>query len=85
MNRAAARLLSVDPQKVQGRPLQEMIRNPELQKLAEDTLSGDAPVEGEVTIYGDEERILQVHGTSLRDSRNANIGALRTAVQAGGG
>jgi two-component system phosphate regulon sensor histidine kinase PhoR len=76
VNHAAAALFDVEPEEVDGRPLQEIIRNPELQKLAADTLSSDTPVEGEIVIYRTEERVLQVHGTSLRDAQNENIGAL---------
>ncbi|UCH83931.1 MAG: PAS domain-containing protein [Candidatus Latescibacterota bacterium] len=76
VNLAAARLFDVDPDEVAGRPLQEIIRNPELQKLAAETWSSDAPVEGEIVIYRTEERVLQVHGTPLRDSQDAHIGAL---------
>ncbi|UCG53462.1 MAG: HAMP domain-containing protein [Candidatus Latescibacterota bacterium] len=76
INHAAAELFNIRPEDVHGRPLQEIVRNPELEKLATETLSSDTPVEGEIAIYDPEERVLQVHGTSLRDAQDANIGAL---------
>ncbi len=76
LNHAAAKLFDVDQDASHGRPLQEIIRNPELQKLAGDTLRSVEPIEGEMTIYDPEERFLQIHGTVLRDSRGDNIGAL---------
>ncbi|RLC08787.1 MAG: PAS domain-containing sensor histidine kinase, partial [Deltaproteobacteria bacterium] len=76
LNHAAAALFNIDPDTSHGRPLQEIIRNPELQKLAADTLRSEGPIEGEMTIYDPGERVLQVHATVLRDSKAMNIGAL---------
>ena len=76
LNHAAQALFNTDSRKAQGRPLQEVIRNPELQRLAASTLASDRPVEGEIAIYGDEERVLQAEGTVLRDARGEKIGGL---------
>jgi len=75
-NQAAAELFGIDPAKTQGRPLPEVIRNPEIQRLTANALSSDAPVEGEITIYGVEERVLQAQGTALKDAAGLKIGAL---------
>jgi two-component system phosphate regulon sensor histidine kinase PhoR len=76
LNHATARLFGIDLEESQGRPLQEVIRNPDLQRFAADALKSESPVEGEMTIFDPEERVLQVQGTVLRDSQGANIGAL---------
>ncbi|MBP2680203.1 MAG: hypothetical protein H6Q78_66 [Candidatus Krumholzibacteriota bacterium] len=76
LNRAAAELFGIDEAKAHGKPLPEVIRNPEIQTLAAGALSSDRPVEGEITIYGAEERILQAHGTALKDAAGVKIGVL---------
>ena len=76
LNHAAAELFGIDPDKTQGKPLPEAIRNPEIQKLAATALVSDTPVEGEITIYGAEERVLQAHGTGLKDAAGLKIGVL---------
>jgi two-component system phosphate regulon sensor histidine kinase PhoR len=76
LNRAAAELFGVDEAKAHGKPLPELIRNPEIQTLAAAALASDRPVEGEITIYGAEERVLQAHGTALKDAADRKIGVL---------
>jgi len=66
MNRAAGELFGVDPHGTTGRTLQEVVRNPALQKLAVDARSAEAPVETAIVLRGDGERHLQAHGTPLR-------------------
>jgi two-component system phosphate regulon sensor histidine kinase PhoR len=76
LNPAAAVLFGIDSEKAQGKPLPEVIRNPEIQTLAASALSSDTPVEEEVTIYGGEERVLEAHGTALKDAAGVKIGVL---------
>jgi two-component system phosphate regulon sensor histidine kinase PhoR len=76
LNRAAAELFGIEAAKAYGKPLPEIIRNPEIQTLAAGALSSDRPVEGEITIYGAEERVLQAHGTALKDAADRKIGVL---------
>ncbi len=76
LNHAAADLFGIDAAKAHGKPLPEVIRNPEIQTLAAGTLSSDRPVEGEITMYGTEERVLQAHGTALKDAAGRKIGVL---------
>jgi two-component system, OmpR family, phosphate regulon sensor histidine kinase PhoR len=76
LNHAAADLFGVDAAKAQGKPLPEVIRNPEIQTLAAGALSSDRPVEGEITMYGAEERVLQAHGSALKDAAGLKIGVL---------
>lgn len=66
VNRAAAELLGVGRESVEGRAIQEIARNPELQRVVAETLSGRGPVESELVLrVGAEDRTLQVSGTSL--------------------
>jgi two-component system phosphate regulon sensor histidine kinase PhoR len=76
LNQAGSVLFGIDPAKAQGKPLQEVVRNPEIQRLAAAALESDRPLEGEITFYGLEERVLQAHGTVLKDARGAKIGVL---------
>jgi two-component system phosphate regulon sensor histidine kinase PhoR len=76
LNRAAAALFGIDPSRTHGKPLPEAIRNPEIRTLAANALAASAPVEGEITIYGADERILQAHGTGLKDAAGRKIGVL---------
>ncbi|MBU4211004.1 MAG: HAMP domain-containing protein, partial [Verrucomicrobia bacterium] len=76
LNHAAARLLDLAPEQARGRSIQEAVRNRDLQAFIDATLAGTGPAEGEIVIYGNEERFLQLHGTALTDIAGYNIGAL---------
>ena len=76
LNHAAARLLDLAPEQARGRSIQEAVRNRDLQAFIGTTLAGNGPAEGEIIIYGNEERFLQLHGTALTDIADHNIGAL---------
>jgi len=79
VNSACLRLLDVVPEHAQGRTLQEVLRNPELERLVAEILANGTPRDGEIHLQrGDGERTLEVHGAMLRDSD----GALRGAVLA---
>ena len=76
VNPAAARLFGVRPEAVQGRTIQETIRNAEVHRFVTRTLTADAPVEGEMTFFEDAERIMQARGSALRDESGRKTGAL---------
>lgn len=76
LNHAAARLLDLAPEQARGRSIQEAVRNRDLQAFIGATLAGTDPAEGEIVIYGNDERFLQLHGTALTDIAGHNIGAL---------
>jgi two-component system phosphate regulon sensor histidine kinase PhoR len=76
MNQAAGEMLDVHPSEVQGRTIQEIIRNIDLQALAGKALSGEEPVEEDVILYAEEERVLNGHGTALYDEDGHRMGAL---------
>jgi len=75
-NPAAARLLELKSEDARGRSIQEMIRNPDLQKFIGNMLAQSGVLSGEIIIYGDEDHFLQLHGTVLTDASGMNIGAL---------
>ena len=76
LNGAAARLLGLVPEQVRGRSIQEAVRNHDLQTFISDTLTASAPAEREITLYGPDERFLQLHGTALTDASGARMGVL---------
>ena len=53
-----------------------MVRKADLLRFVARTLSGKAPVEGDIVLRDESERFLQAHGTVLRDTRAQDIGAL---------
>jgi two-component system phosphate regulon sensor histidine kinase PhoR len=76
MNQAAGEMLDVHPSEVQGRTIQEITRNIGLQALTGKALSGEEPVEEDVVLHAEEERILDGHGTALYDEGGHRMGAL---------
>ncbi len=79
VNEAAAKLLNVEPAAAEGRSIQEVVRNPDLQKVVEAALEGHEPVEADITMrVGAEDRSLQANGTLLKGSAagDATFGAV---------
>ncbi|MFO7576860.1 MAG: ATP-binding protein [Pelovirga sp.] len=76
INRAAATLLGVQNEEVQGRSLQEAIRKADLQRFVSRTLAARTPVEGDIVLPGREDLYLQAHGTLLRGANGQELGAL---------
>jgi len=76
MNPSAARILGCNPATAQGRTIQEVIRLSELQRFVVRALSGEEPVEKDLILYGEEERIVRAHGTPLRDAEGKRMGVL---------
>jgi two-component system phosphate regulon sensor histidine kinase PhoR len=75
INAAAARLLAVDPDDAQGRSIQEVVRNPELQEFVAAVLAEDGPIAGNVVVHTDlDSRDLQVQGAQLGDGNGAGVG-----------
>jgi two-component system phosphate regulon sensor histidine kinase PhoR len=77
VNHAAARMLGISADSACNRSIQEVVRNPELQEFVSRALSSDKLLEGSVVLreaQGD--RLLQVHGSALRDAQGARIGAV---------
>ncbi len=78
VNAAAARLLDTDPAAAEGRAIQEIVRNPDLQHVVAQTLGGHRPVEADIVMrVGAEERSLQANGTLLHgDDDGGDVGAV---------
>lgn len=75
-NEAATHLFGFDCEGSRGKPLQEVLRNRTIQELVTKTMHGDSPVESEITIYAEEEKTLQVHGTVIEGPDVGRFGAL---------
>jgi two-component system phosphate regulon sensor histidine kinase PhoR len=76
INRAAARLVGGNVPELVGRSLQEVIRNADLRRLATQALASEESVEDDIVLRGEEDRVLQVCGTSLRDVKGRSVGAV---------
>jgi two-component system phosphate regulon sensor histidine kinase PhoR len=78
VNAAAARLLDTEPSAAEGKAIQEVVRNPDLQHVIAQTLDGHRPVEADIVMrVGAEDRNLQANGTLLHDDRDGeNAGAV---------
>jgi two-component system phosphate regulon sensor histidine kinase PhoR len=68
INRAAAALLDVNLERIIGRPLQEVIRNPDLRRFALRAIDCREPVEDDLVLHGMRDRTIRLRGTALRDA-----------------
>ncbi|MEW6657664.1 MAG: ATP-binding protein [Thermodesulfobacteriota bacterium] len=75
LNRAGARLLGVDPEATLNQNIQEVVQDSGLRWFINRALVAKDPIEEEVAI-SEGQRVLQAHGTSLRDASGTNIGVL---------
>ncbi|MDD5675461.1 MAG: ATP-binding protein, partial [Chitinivibrionales bacterium] len=78
LNRAAAMLLNLDPQKAYGKWLSEIIRNSELLAFIARTFKTETITEGDLVLNGpgQQQRFVQVHGSALRATDGTRLGAL---------
>jgi two-component system phosphate regulon sensor histidine kinase PhoR len=76
MNPACGRLLGLEPSQVTGRRLQESLRNADLSRFVSRALSAEEPVEADVLLHGDRERVMQAHGAALHNLDGRAIGAV---------
>jgi two-component system phosphate regulon sensor histidine kinase PhoR len=67
INRAAAELLGLDLDDVVRRPLQEVVRNPDLRRFALRAIDCREPVEDDLVLHGARDRTIRLRGTALRD------------------
>jgi two-component system, OmpR family, phosphate regulon sensor histidine kinase PhoR len=68
VNQAAAELLGIDPGRAAGRPLQDVIRNPDLRRFALTAIDCREPVEDDLVLHGLRDRTIRMRGTALRDA-----------------
>lgn len=76
LNRSVAQILVVDPREIEGKTLEEAVRNPELQRLLAETLAARKPVEGEIVFFNGGERFLAAQAVPLPGRGNEPGGAL---------
>jgi two-component system phosphate regulon sensor histidine kinase PhoR len=76
INPAAGRLFDIDPEKVRGLSLPEAIRNLAVQKFVTRSLHSRTPVEDDITVYRNGERILNIKSAPLLDVGPEPIGML---------
>ena len=76
INRAAAELVGANASELAGRSLQEVIRNADLRRFATRALVSEDSIEDDILLRGDQERLLQIRGTALRDASGRSIGAV---------
>ncbi len=77
INRAAAALLGVTQDQAEGRAIQQVVRNPELQQFVVAALAADTPIEGDLTFHvGADSRSIQAHGSRLIGADGAGLGAV---------
>lgn len=74
LNAAAAALLGIERESARGRALEEIVRQPDLQRFLREELATGRNAEGEIELAGD--RTLRLHGTTLEDAAGRRIGAL---------
>jgi two-component system phosphate regulon sensor histidine kinase PhoR len=67
MNRAAADLLDVELDDVLRKPLQDVVRNPDLRRFALLAIDCREPVEDDLVLRGPRDRTIRLRGTALRD------------------
>jgi two-component system, OmpR family, phosphate regulon sensor histidine kinase PhoR len=77
LNDEAAELLGVDAGEARQRTIQEVVRNPALQRFVGDALARESLVEADLILHvGHQDRFVQAHGTVLRDAGGGSIGAV---------
>jgi two-component system, OmpR family, phosphate regulon sensor histidine kinase PhoR len=76
MNEAAAAMFSCDVATVKDRSIQEVVRNTVLHDFVKKALTSQEPVETDIVLYSDIERIINAHGTVLQGGDEHRVGAL---------
>lgn len=77
LNRAAGSLFCIDPQRSKDRPVQGMLRNPELMEMIRATLRSNNSTDAEIELFDGQQRtLLEVRVVPLQDNAQQPIGAL---------
>ena len=76
VNDPCASLLGVEPDKLRGRSIYEVLRKPDLLKFIENSQASTRSLDGDLRFFSPEERWLHAHGTALHDARGQKIGVL---------
>lgn len=75
-NPAAARVFGLDPARDQGRSLYEVLRVPDVQRLALSVLQEGRPIEATIEFDAGETRHLRLRGSALLDAAGQRVGAI---------
>lgn len=76
LNRAAGRMLDIDPERAEGRTLHELVRNVRLQRVVAEVLASGEPQADEITLQTGAGPVLEVQAAVLRNAREEKVGAL---------
>ncbi len=76
INKAAANLLGVGETSSQGRSVEEVVRNPELQEYIKNILENKQAAETDRLVLNEGGRFLQLYGSTLTDNKGGNSGAV---------
>lgn len=78
LNNAAAAMLQETIENAEGRTIEEVIRNTDLQQFVRRALESEQPVENQIVLHANSqhEQYLQAHGTLLKDDKEHRIGAV---------
>ncbi len=76
INQAAAEMLGVKPEAVEGRRLEDTVPHRELIEFVSGALKGSEPVEGDIVLRSDAQKSVQAHGTPLSDAHGKRIGVV---------
>ena len=76
LNKAAGKLLGIEPGNAEGKLIGEVVRNSHLREFVTQTLQGIETVETDLTIGSQNEIFLQAHGAALKDVQGQSIGAV---------
>jgi two-component system phosphate regulon sensor histidine kinase PhoR len=76
MNQAATNWFEIDPAAYQNRSIQEIIRNITLQQFVTTSLASNSPLQEDITLYKNDEHILNVKSSPLLNAGQEQIGTL---------
>lgn len=76
MNQAAASLLKVSLDNLEGKRISEIVNDPDIYLLIDHALSSSEPLEREIVIGDKEKQFLQAHGAALYDSEGGRVGSV---------
>jgi len=76
MNRAAADLFEITTDPQPDRPIQEVVRQSELQRFAQRALQNEQPIEEELILHGSQQRYLHAQAAPLTGAGSGRIGVL---------
>jgi two-component system phosphate regulon sensor histidine kinase PhoR len=76
INRSAAQLFENEPANCQGKSIEEVIRSPTMQQFIRRSLRDKIPSEEDITVFQNEERVIDLKGSPLLDANQHQIGTL---------